>query len=47
MLHRSGDYATVKNNTAYGISDAGLALYESSNCEISENTFYWNKCEED
>ena len=45
MLHRSCDYATIKNNTAYGNVDAGLAVYESSNCDISGNTFYHNKCE--
>lgn len=45
MLHRSCDYATVKNNTAYSNGDAGLALYESSFCDVSENTFYHNKCE--
>lgn len=47
MLHRSCDYATIKNNTAYANMDAGLALYESSNCEVSGNSFYWNKCEHD
>ena len=45
MLHRSSDYATVTNNTAYGNLDAGLALYESSNCEVTDNRFYYNKCE--
>lgn len=45
MLHRSCDYATVTNNTAYDNLDAGLAVYESSNLVISHNRFYHNKCE--
>ncbi|CAN0170231.1 unnamed protein product, partial [Hapterophycus canaliculatus] len=43
MLHRSSDYGVVKNNIVYNNMDSGVALYESSNCEISDNQIYGNK----
>ncbi|CAM9370594.1 unnamed protein product, partial [Hapterophycus canaliculatus] len=43
FLHRSSDYAVVKNNYVYNNGDAGLAMLESSNAEISGNVFEDNK----
>ena len=45
MLHRSCDYSTVKNNTVHDNMDSGVALYESSHCEVSQNELYKNKSE--
>lgn len=46
MLHRSCDRATIKENHSHDNVDAGLALYESSDCEVSMNVFEDNKSEE-
>ncbi|CAM9858944.1 unnamed protein product [Pylaiella littoralis] len=43
MLHRSSDYGSIKNNVVHDNMDSGIALYESSSCEISGNTIYSNK----
>eukprot|EP00903_Cladosiphon_okamuranus_P020616 g18926.t1 len=43
FLHRSSDYAIVKNNHCYNNGDAGMAMLESSNAEISGNVFEGNK----
>ncbi|CAN0067101.1 unnamed protein product [Ectocarpus sp. 6 AP-2014] len=43
FLHRSSDYAIVKDNHCYGNGDAGMAMLESSNAEISGNIFEGNK----
>lgn len=45
MLHRSSNAAVVKNNTVHGNFDSGVALYESFDCLISDNTIYDNKSE--
>lgn len=45
MLHRSCDRALVKRNHSYDNADAGLALYESSDCKVLRNTFESNKRE--
>lgn len=45
MLHRSSDYSTIKNNTVHDNVDSGVALYETSYCEISDNDIYSNKSE--
>ena len=45
MLHRSSDFGTVKNNTVHDNFDSGVALFESFNNEIWENTIYGNKSE--
>lgn len=39
MLHRQCDRATVKGNTVQTSGDAGIALFESSDCEVYDNTF--------
>lgn len=39
MLHRQCDRATVKGNTVRDSGDAGIALYESSECDVYDNTF--------
>ncbi|CAM9199692.1 unnamed protein product, partial [Hapterophycus canaliculatus] len=43
MLHRSCDFSIVKNNTVHDSMDSGVALYESSNCEVSHNNLHRNK----
>ncbi|CAM9271896.1 unnamed protein product [Ectocarpus sp. 12 AP-2014] len=43
MLHRSCDYATVRGNVVENSMDSGVAVYESSNCEISQNNLSRNK----
>eukprot|EP00752_Nemacystus_decipiens_P012441 g11022.t1 len=43
FLHRSSDYAIVKNNYCYNNGDAGVAMLESSNADISGNVFENNK----
>lgn len=45
MLHRSCDYATVRGNVVENNVDSGVAVYESSNCEISKNNLSRNKSE--
>lgn len=45
MLHRSCDRAKVFDNYSYDNEDAGLALYESSECQVYDNNFYYNKRE--
>jgi len=45
MLHRSCDFATVRGNKVHDNMDSGVALYESSNCEVSNNEIYSNKSE--
>ena len=45
MLHRSCDRALVRENHSYGNVDAGLAVFESSDCKILRNTFEDNKCQ--
>lgn len=39
MLHRSCDRATVTGNTVRDSGDAGLSLYESSDCDVHDNVF--------
>lgn len=39
MLHRESDRATVTGNIVYDNGDAGLALFESSECDVFENSF--------
>lgn len=39
MLHRECDRAIVSGNTVYDNGDAGLALYESSECAVFDNSF--------
>eukprot|EP00904_Undaria_pinnatifida_P005796 jgi/Undpi1/2346/HiC_scaffold_13.g05729.m1 len=43
FLHRSGDDAIVKGNYVHDNGDAGIALMESFNAEVSGNTFESNK----
>ncbi|CAM9950650.1 unnamed protein product [Scytosiphon promiscuus] len=43
MLHRSCDFSIVKNNTVHDSMDSGVALYESSSCEVSHNVLSRNK----
>eukprot|EP00903_Cladosiphon_okamuranus_P017823 g16402.t1 len=43
MLHRSCDFSTIKNNTVHDNMDSGVALYESSHCEVARNELYKNK----
>lgn len=45
MLHRSCDRAKLFDNYSHDNEDAGLALYESSNCQVYDNKFYFNKRE--
>ena len=45
MLHRSCDHSIIKNNTVHDNMDSGVALYESSHCEVSQNELYKNKSE--
>ena len=45
MLHRSCDRAKVFDNYSYDNEDAGLALYESSECQVYDNKFYFNRRE--
>ena len=45
MLHRQCDRAEVYGNYAYDNGDAGLSLYESSDCLVYSNKFFWNKRE--
>ncbi len=45
MLHRSCDFSTVRGNKVHDNMDSGVALYESSNCEVSNNDIYGNKSE--
>lgn len=42
MLHRQCDRAAVYGNTARGNGDAGLSLYETSDCRVYDNKFFWN-----
>lgn len=42
MLHRQCDRAQVYSNKAYDNLDAGLSLYESSDCEVYQNKFFNN-----
>lgn len=42
MLHRQCDRAEVYGNYVYENGDAGLALYESSDCLVYDNRFFWN-----
>lgn len=44
MLHRSSDRATIRENHSFGNGDAGLALYESMDCNVYDNVFEDNKC---
>ncbi|CAN0279560.1 unnamed protein product, partial [Hapterophycus canaliculatus] len=39
MLHRECDRATVTGNTVETSGDAGIALFESSECEVYDNVF--------
>eukprot|EP00752_Nemacystus_decipiens_P007150 g6403.t1 len=43
FLHRSSDDATVKGNYVHDNGDAGIAMLESFNAHVSENTFANNK----
>ncbi|CAN0448441.1 unnamed protein product, partial [Ectocarpus fasciculatus] len=43
FLHRSSDDAIVKGNYVHDNGDAGLAMLESFNADVSENTFENNK----
>ncbi|CAN0159350.1 unnamed protein product [Scytosiphon promiscuus] len=43
FLHRSSDDAIVKGNYVHDNGDAGLAMLESFNAEVSDNTFENNK----
>lgn len=45
MLHRSCDHSTIRGNKVHDNFDSGVALYESSNCEVSRNELYNNKSE--
>lgn len=45
MLHRSCDRAEVYGNYVYKNGDAGLSLYESSDCLVYSNRFFWNERE--
>ena len=38
FLHRSSDYAEVFGNTIYNMQDAGIALLESMNADIHDNS---------
>lgn len=42
MLHRQCDRALVYGNYAYDNLDAGLSLYESSDCNVYKNKFFSN-----
>eukprot|EP00904_Undaria_pinnatifida_P005807 jgi/Undpi1/2356/HiC_scaffold_13.g05739.m1 len=43
FLHRSSDDAVVKGNYVHDNGDAGLAMLESFNADVSDNTFENNK----
>ncbi|CAN0405115.1 unnamed protein product, partial [Hapterophycus canaliculatus] len=43
FLHRSSDDAIVKGNYVHDNGDAGLAMLESFNASVSQNTFEGNK----
>eukprot|EP00904_Undaria_pinnatifida_P005816 jgi/Undpi1/2364/HiC_scaffold_13.g05747.m1 len=43
FLHRSSDDAIIKNNYVHDNGDAGLALLESFNADVSDNVFEDNK----
>jgi len=45
MLHRSSDHGIVRNNTVHDNMDSGVALFESSECTVSENKIYSNMSE--
>ncbi len=45
MLHRSSDQGIVRNNTVHDNMDSGVALFESSDCTVSENNIYSNMSE--
>lgn len=45
MLHRSSNDAVVKDNYSHDNGDAGLALFESSDCTVEDNVFENNKCQ--
>lgn len=45
MLHRSCDRANVRDNYAYNNGEAGIALFETSDSKVYNNTLENNKCE--
>ena len=45
MLHRSCNRAKIFDNYSYDNEDAGLALYESNECLVHDNKFYFNRRE--
>lgn len=44
MLHRSCDRANVRENYAYDNAEAGIALFETSDCKVYKNTLENNRC---
>lgn len=45
MLHRSCNRARLFDNYSHDNEDAGLALYESNDCLVYNNKFYFNRRE--
>ena len=45
MLHRSCDRALIKRNEVWENGDAGVALYESSDCKVIRNILTDNRRE--
>ncbi|CAN0523949.1 unnamed protein product, partial [Scytosiphon promiscuus] len=43
FLHRGSDNAVVKGNYIHGNGDAGMAMMESFNADVTDNVFEDNK----